>query len=159
MTIVAWDGHILAADSQLNDEKDMRLGRCRKIFRLKNKALLGTAGDGDDRDMRALLAKSTPRRLPTRDQLAATKTDFHGILVFPKGQAFFIACEFGKKDEDGTDEWIGEVLAITDRVFAVGHGKYLAYGALDAGKNAIETVRIVCGRDTTCALPVQYEKL
>ena len=71
----------------------MHLTNCRKIFRLKNRALIGTAGDSDDRELRILLGKSTPRKLPTRQQLADTKTDFAGIMVFPKGQIFYIAIE------------------------------------------------------------------
>lgn len=159
MTVIAYSAkhRILAADSRCSDEFSMHLTNCKKIFRLKNGALVGTAGDDDDRLVRAVLEKASPRRMPTRQQLADTRTTFVGLLVFPKGQVFVIT--IGVKEYSNTDEWDGCVSPISDDFVAVGHGQQYAYGALEAGKNPIEAVRITCRRDTTCALPVQHEKL
>lgn len=159
MTVIAYSAkhRILAADSRCSDAFAMHLTNCRKIFRLKNGALLGTAGDDDDREVQALLGKASPRKMPTRQQLADTKTDFLGILVFPKGQVFRI--EIGVTEYANSDEWFSSVSPITDDVIAVGHGQQFAYGALDLGHSPQEAVRVTCKRDTTCALPVQWEKV
>jgi hypothetical protein len=159
MTVVAYSSRhkVLAADSRLNDEFRMHLTNCRKIFRLANKALLGTAGDSDDRLVRDLLGRATPRKMPSRQHLSDTKTDFEGILVFPKGQVFVISICF--EEREGGGEWRGAIDPISDELVAVGHGKQFAYGALEAGKTPVEAIRIACRRDTTCALPVQWERL
>jgi 20S proteasome alpha/beta subunit len=157
MTVIAYSAkhRVLAADSRCSDSKAMHLTNCKKVFRLKNKALLGTAGDSDDRDVRALLAKATPRKMPTREQLAALKCSFDGILVFPKGQVFVVSIEY-EADEKG---WSGAVDPISDNFVAVGHGAQFAYGAMEAGADPVKAVRVACRRDTTCALPVQHEKV
>lgn len=159
MTVIAYSAkhRIMAADSRSSDEHAMHLTNCKKIFRLKNKALLGTAGDSDDRAVRDLLAKATPRKLPTREQLSATRTNFHGLLVFPKGQVFMVWVEWVEHDSSG--EWNAIVEPITDAFVAVGHGAQFAYGALEVGADPMKAVRAACRRDTTCALPVQWEPL
>lgn len=131
----------------------MHLTNAQKIYRLKNGAVVGTAGDSDDRDVRALLEKATPRRMPSRKDLAETKTTFEGIMVFPKGQVFSVNVWREK------DEWRGAVDPISDTIIATGHGWQFAYGAMEAGASPIDAVRITCRRDITCALPVQYEKI
>ena len=157
MTVIAYSAKhkVLAADSRCSDDRSMHLTNCKKIFRLSNGALLGTAGDSDDRDVRNLLAKSSPKKLPTRAQLAELKMTFDGLLVFPKGQVFVVSIEF-EANEKG---WSGAIDSITDNYVAVGHGAQFAYGALEAGKSPVDAVRIACRRDTTCALPVQWERL
>jgi 20S proteasome alpha/beta subunit len=159
MTVIAYSAkhRMMAADSRCSDGYAMHLTNCRKIFRLKNHALLGTAGDSDDRLVRDILSKATPRKLPSRAALAETKTEFHGILVFPKGQVFVI--DIGWHEHAAEGEWMGSIDPITDDLVAVGHGQQFAYGALEAGKNPRDAVRITCKRDTTCALPVQWETL
>lgn len=159
MTVIAYSAkhRILAADSRCSDSHSMHLTHCRKIFRLKNGALLGTAGDSDDRDVRTLLSKATPRRLPSRAELAALKTTFDGILVFPKGQVYVVSISWDEHESEG--EWTGAVDPITDNIVAVGHGAQFAYGAMEAGADPRRAVQITCRRDTTCALPLQWEKL
>ena len=159
MTVIAYSRKtkVLAADSRCSNEFGMHLTNCQKIFRLKNGALLGTSGDSDDREVRNLLAKATPRRMPSKQQLADTKTTFTGILVFPKGQVFYVCVDYVEHDSEG--EWSGSCESITDEVVAVGHGQEYAYGALDSGKSPQDAVRVACKRDSTCALPLQWEHL
>lgn len=159
MTVIAYSSKykILAADSRCTDAHMMHYTNCKKIFRLKNGALLGTSGDSDDRGVRALLEKATPKRMPTRAQLAELKMVFSGILVFPKGQVFTIDTDYIDRQGDG--EWAGAVDQITDEIVAVGHGAQFAYGAMEAGASPIDAVRATCRRDTTCALPVQWERI
>lgn len=156
MTVIAYSSRarIMAADSRSSDEHAMHLTNCRKIFRLKNGALLGTAGDSDDRDVRAILAKASPRKMPSREQLAATKTTFQAIMVFPKGHVFLIEIDW--EDHANEGEWRASVDPVSDRFIAVGHGQQFAYGALEHGATSVDAVRVACKRDLTCALPVQY---
>jgi 20S proteasome alpha/beta subunit len=159
MTVIAYSAkhRVLAADSRCSDGHSMHLTNCKKVFRLKNKALLGTAGDSDDRAVRDLLGKATPRKMPSRDQLAALKSSFDGILVFPKGQVFVVSIDWQEHESEG--EWTGSVDPISDPIVAVGHGAQFAYGAMEAGADPVKAVRVACRRDTTCALPVQHEKV
>jgi 20S proteasome alpha/beta subunit len=159
MTVIAYSSkhRILAADSRCSDAYGMHLTNCQKIFRLRNSALLGTAGDSDDRDVRELLARATPRKLPTRPALAELKSQFTGVLVFPKGQLFLVS--IGYREFTNTGEWAASVDSIRDEILAVGCGAQFAYGAMEAGATPVEAVRATCKRDTACALPVQWEKL
>jgi len=157
MTCVAYRDGVMASDSRCSDEYDMHLTNCRKIFRLKNGALLGSAGDDDDRTIRELLSKASPRKMPTREQLAATKTTYSAIMVFPKGQVYVVSV--GVREYDHDSVWDGSVSAITDPFVAVGSGQQYAYGAMEHGASAQEAVRTACKRDLHCALPLQWESV
>lgn len=159
MTVIAYSSkhRILAADSRCSDASGMHVTNCQKIFRLRNGALLGTAGDSDDRDVRELLARATPRKLPTRAQLAEIKNIFAGVLVFPKGHVYTVDIWHREFDYEG--EWAGSVDAIRDEIVAVGCGAQYAYGAMEVGATPVAAVRAACRRDSACALPVQWEQL
>ncbi len=154
MTVIAYKDGVMAADSRSTDEHDMHLTDCEKIVRLKSGALLGGAGDSDDRAVVKLLQHATPRKMPTRKQLGDTHTDYEGILVFPNRMVFCVSI---KRDEDNEDEWRGEIYRVTDKMISVGSGKQFAYGAMEAGASAFEAVEITCRRDTGCAIPVQHK--
>ncbi len=157
MTVIAYSTkhRILAADSRASDDKgEYHLTDCQKVYRLKNGALLGLAGDGDSRDLQTLLEKATPRKMPSRAQLVELKLDATALLVFPKGQVFMITAEYMKSRES----WTGEVMPIRDRYVAIGSGQAYAYGAMEAGADPIKAVRAACRRDLLCALPVDWEE-
>lgn len=159
MTVIAYSARhrIMAADSRCSDEYGMHLTNCQKIFRLKNGAILGTAGDSDDRDIRAVLASASPRKMPTRKALSELKNSFMGILVFPRGQIFVVSVYYREFQSEG--EWAASVDSIRDEIVAAGCGAQYAYGAMEAGADPIKAVRAACKRDTACALPVQWEAL
>lgn len=159
MTVIAYSSkhRIMAADSRCSSASGMHVTACQKIFRLANGALLGTAGDSDDRDVRDLLAKARPRKLPTRQALAEIRSDFRGILVFPKGQIYTVDIWHREFDHEG--EWSASVDEIQDAIVAAGCGAPYAYGAMEVGADPIQAVQATCRRDTACALPVQSEKL
>lgn len=159
MTVIAYSSkfHVMAADSRCTDAFGMHMTSCQKVFRLRNGALLGTAGDSDDRDVRDLLAKATPRKLPARGTLAEIRNRFCGILVFPKGQIYTV--DIWHREHDFEGEWAASVDAIRDSIVAAGCGAQFAYGAMEVGANPIQAVRATCRRDTACALPVQWESL
>lgn len=159
VTVIAYSAKhkIIAADSRCSDSTGMHLTSCKKLFRLRNGALLGTSGDADERDVRDLLSRATPRKLPTRGALAEMKSSFEGLLVFPRGQVFLVNVWHREFDHEG--EWAGSVDVISDPIVAVGCGFAFAYGAMEVGASPVQAVRAACRRDPACALPVQWESI
>lgn len=159
MTVIAYSSkhRILAADSRCSDATGMHITSCQKVYRLHNGALLGTAGDSDDRDVRALLSKATPRKMPARQALAELRSQFFGVIVFPKGHVYTV--DIWHREHEFEGEWAGCVDAIRDEIVAVGCGYQYAYGAMEVGADPRAAVRAACRRDSACALPVQWEKL
>jgi 20S proteasome alpha/beta subunit len=153
MTVIAYSSKhkIIAADSRLSDEIGMHVTNCQKLFRLRSGAVLGTAGDSDDRDVRELLGKVTLNKLPRRVALAELECTFAGIMAFPRGRVFTINIW---QRESG---WAGSLDEIHDAMVAIGCGAQFAYGAMEAGASPIAAVQATCRRHAACALPVQWE--
>lgn len=148
MTTIACKAGTMAADSRCTDEKGQFVTRVPKIYLLDSKALLGSAGDADDRDVVTVLNRATPRRLPSRADLASTETEFEGLLLFPNGQLFFV-------DVHHTDNgWVSSVLECKERFASVGSGSKYALGAMTFGANAKEAVEVACRFDTASGPPV-----
>jgi hypothetical protein len=160
MTVIAYSAkhRVLATDSRCSSEDGAILTSCQKLYRLKSGALLGLSGEADDRDVVRLLESATPKKLPTRAQIAELKNNFYGILVFPKGQLFTVESEF-YEHSGSHGEWTGQVLPIRDPFVALGCGADFAMGAMEHGASPVEAVRIACRRNSFCALPVQWAKL
>lgn len=136
-----------------------------KVRRLSSGALLGGAGDNDSRAVEELLDKvKDARKLPTRDQLAATKVSYLGLLALPRGGVYCIST--GKVDEMGfpadENDDFGIWLATTMGGYAaVGSGADYALSAMDAHQSvtAREAVAIACRRDINSRLPVHALRL
>lgn len=111
--------------------------------------MIGEAGDADNRDILNLLGKATLLKLPLKAKLKATETEFRGIWLFKTGEVFRV--EVSKSD----DKWTAEILQITEKQLAVGSGGAYALGAMLAGKNAVEAVKIACRLDNNSGLPVE----
>lgn len=157
MTVVAYSSkhRILAADSRCSStELDKHVTSMTKVFRLKNGAIFGFAGEADVRDLCELLSKASARKMPTRAQLIEIKNENEGIIVFPSGSVWTIEIEYDKRIG-----WKGEAVPIRDPIVAIGCGADFAYGAMEFGANPIEAVRAACKRDLFCALPVHWERL
>ena len=155
MTTIAFSSGIMAADSRAsdNDARGVFVTKCQKIYRLANNCLLGTAGDDDSREVQALLGKCKgPKSLPTRAELAATRTDFAGILVFPKGQIYLI--DIRMREYEHTGEWSGEVLESRERYAATGSGQEFALGAMAHGASAAQAVAIAAKFDLATGGPI-----
>ncbi len=134
-----------------------------KIRRLSSGAILGQAGDNDCRAIDALLDKvKDPRKLPSREQLAATKESFMGLLALARGGVYCVSTgkvdEMGFPVDDGED--YGVWLATTMGGYAaVGSGSDYALSAMDAGATAREAVAIACRRDINSRPPVHVLRL
>lgn len=160
MTTIAWDGKTLASDSRGTDDNEMVLTNCQKLYTLSNGAILGTAGDDDIRKLMKLIGKAKkPSELPSKKKLAATKTDFKGILVLRTGEVYIVEVAKPKSLDADVDEWTGYICEITDSMCAVGTGAPYAYGAMEFGASAEEAVEVACRRDPFSALPVQILKI
>lgn len=162
MTTIAYRAGIMACDSCWTYGSTQVVSAI-KIKRLSSGALLGQAGDNDCRNIDALLDKiKDPRKLPTREQLAATKESFMGLLALPRGGVYCIST--GKVDEMGfpvdDDEDFGVWLATTMGGYAaVGSGSDYALSAMDAGATARDAVSIACRRDINSRPPVHVLSL
>lgn len=144
----------MAADSKCTDSLGMFVTKMPKLYRLSNKSVFGHAGDIDVRLILDLLSKSTLKKLPTRTDLALTKTDMNGLWSFLDGTVYLVTVAVS---DTGTNfaEWTGELLEVSERFIAVGGGSPYAMGAMAAGKTAAEAVNIACRLDAFCQLPVK----
>lgn len=155
MTTIAYKDGWMAADSKCTDGwTGAFLTKTHKIWRCKkNGALVGQCGDADCRDILPLLEGATPKRMPTREQLANTKCSGSWIVAFPRGAVFIVDVET-RNMGDGA-EWSGSVVEIEERWCAVGSGQQFALGAMAAGKSAADAVHIACRYDSYSQAPVR----
>ena len=152
MTVIAYKEGIMASDSRSSDNGYIAT-RCQKIFRLPSGALLGTAGDNDDRGIRELLSKvKLPKMLPSRKELADTRIDFLGLLVLPRGHIFIVRID--RENWEGGFEWTGSLWEHKEPIAAIGTGDQYALGAMVAGRSAAQAVAIAIKFDTRCGPPV-----
>lgn len=129
-----------------------------KLHRLSSGALLGSAGDNDNRAIVELLDKiKDPKKLPSRAALAETKVEFMGLLAFPKGGVWVISSAatdvngWVGRDEyaSGSEEDAGVWPATTMGGYAaVGSGGDYALAAMDAHHSisAARAVEVACKR-------------
>lgn len=148
-TIAAKDG-TMASDARCTNDDASFATRMSKVFRLDNKALLGCSGDADCRDVIALLNKATLKKLPSRAELAATRTDFGGLMLFPNGTLYYIDIQ----QLPNSPDWVASVVECKERFAAVGSGAAYALGAMAAGRSAKQSVEIACRFDTMSGPPV-----
>ena len=143
MTTVAYKAGVLACDSAWSDDSRI-IGLITKIRRFDTGALYGGSGDGDDRALLNLIYNvSDPNDLPPYDALWEIQADLNALMIFPDGRAFFI---YTGPESCGAHP--------IDAPAAIGSGKLLAIGAMDAGKSATEAVEIACVRDCHSKGPV-----
>lgn len=165
MTVIAWRNGIMACDSCWS-YGSTQVASAIKIKRLSSGALLGSAGDNDSRAMEVLLDKiKDPSKLPTREQLAATKCDFLGLLALPRGGVYVISSsptnEAGwTSREDDDDAESGVWLATTMGGYAaIGGGADFALAAMAAKATAAQAVEITCRFAMDCRVPVHVRRL
>lgn len=156
MTVIAYRDRILACDSCWATIDGLQEVSMTKIRFLKSGALLGCAGEGDSRDVELLIENvKTEKDLPLRSELQRLKLDFQGLIVLPNGKVFIIETS---ETPDKKDAEVG-VYQLNRGFAAVGTGKELAFGAMAAGKGAIEAVQITCEWDINCRPPIHSLEL
>lgn len=132
MTVIAWDGATLAADSQLN-YGNTRLA-CEKLFSLPDGGIVGFAGDAAkcQRLLRWLRGEGPrPRRL----------ANAHAIRVDAAGVAYLYA-------------ETSEAERITSRYVAIGCGDDFAMGCMVSGRSSAEAVALTIEHNSQCGPPV-----
>lgn len=131
MTVIAWDGHRLAADKAQNDCGTVR--SVTKIHRLKDGTLLGTSGDSS--------TGALVERWYAEGQDRATYPDkdgkVHLLVITPDRKVLMF-------DGGPLPEFL------EDPFTAIGCGRGFAIGAMEAGKTATEAVLIACKHDAYC---------
>jgi len=158
MTTIAYSAKhkILCSDSRASDDHDAHFSTIKKVYRLKNGSLYANSGDSDDRDLRSLLSKASPRKMPSRTQLLTLKQTIEAIVVFPKGQCFTINVDF---EDEKIKDWNAAVDLASEQFVSIGSGYQFALGAMSVGASPLEAVRAACKWDLKSALPLQWEKL
>jgi ATP-dependent protease HslVU (ClpYQ) peptidase subunit len=141
MTIIAYRDGIMAADSAVFDG-DTYAGEVRKIHRLPDGSLLGTAGA---LAMAKIAADwlSGPMEGSPPD---LREGSLYGILVRSNGDVFSI-------DRNLIP------MRFKARFYAEGSGCSVALGAMAAGAPASEAALIACTFDAKCRGPVQVERI
>jgi hypothetical protein len=136
MTTIAFDGSVLATDSQVTNS-DLICGTTAKIFKLKNGALVALCGS---LSLQALVAAW----LDGGDRPEIQEDDnLNGIICYADGTAFEISR--GLRMFPATIPWAG------------GSGQTVALTAMHCGKNAVEAAWMACVLDIHSGLPVQSE--
>lgn len=137
MSVIAWDGKVVAADRQANDQ-DMRI-LCKKLSVVKKTGdIIGTIGDFDiglglERWYRA---GAEPKKFP-RHKDEATK-----LIVITKA---------GRAMEYSTGP---NATPIEEPFMAWGAGRDVAIGALAMGANAKKAVQVASRYITSCGMGV-----
>ncbi len=157
MTVIAYKNGVLASDSRATEGYRIFSDKVKKLYRLANGAMAGTAGDCDCRDVLDLLGKATPKKMPSKAELAETKTGFRGIVVFPKGDVFEVMIDIDESAPE--DRWWAAVVEVGEKYHAVGCGEDSALTAMRLGKSAVEAVRCAIAENAGCGGAVQTMRL
>ena len=146
----------MACDSSYIGDDDAQDASMTKITRLSSGALLGGAGDSDDRDVIALFDKvKSPKQFPTRKQLAELALNYVGILVLPSGRIFKIYTTADPNPKDDRSM----IWECNRGMAAAGSGAHLALGNMTATASAVEGVKAACKWNPYCRLPVHSVEL
>lgn len=156
MTTIAYTKGFMACDSCWA-AADVQTTSLIKITRLPSGALLGTAGDADDRTLQELLKNvKSVNKLPSRDALAALRCEMDAIFVLKSGQVFKIGIE---RDGRHSSDFDAQIWPANRGVAAAGSGAELAIGAMAYGASAKEAVAIACNWDLNSRGPVHVVRL
>lgn len=138
MTIIAWDGKMLAADKQ-STSSGLR-STVTKIRRAQSGALIGWTGTQDAGILMAdwYEAGAILEKLPKSQ---ADKEDWSALIVIDGGRVLRY------------EQW-GVPFVIEDAFIAFGSGRDYAMGAMARGATAREAVAIACRFDNGCGMGI-----
>lgn len=134
MTVIAWDGKVLAGD-RLGDASGTKV-TIRKVYRVKSKDgrryLIGAAGSsGLIAAWRRWIEGSGPEPRMTKDD------EFAALMVDERLRVWKV-------------EWNLAHIRYRDRIAAIGSGRGEALGAMAMGADARRAVQIASRFDTNC---------
>jgi hypothetical protein len=159
VTTIVVKGGYMASDSAITDENNRNIGSIEKIFRLEHGHLYGSCGDGDDRELRRLLhGIQSPADMPTASALKKVDGDIEAIVLFKSGELWDVCT--GKH---------ANAFPVEDSHFAIGSGRQIATGVLDAldrvpsdwtmEKKVKTAVLVAIDRDIFSCGPVRVHKI
>lgn len=138
MSVIAWDGHTLAADKQASFGTLIRTTT--KIFRCSN-ALLAYAGEAAfGEEVKAWWERGAdPDKFPVS---CRDKDDWAGLMVFRR------AAPIARYERTPYPVWF------EDKQFAIGSGRDFAIAAMYLGKTAREAVEVAIALDSGCGVGI-----
>jgi len=145
----------MGSDSRVSDEGDSSIfsNKHKKIHQLKNKAIIGIAGDADYRAILDLFGRV--KKLPTSKQIIALGCEFEALLYWLDHTLWYISSAKRSVNE----EWYAQVLQITDGFTAIGSGAKFAIGALDRGATVEQAIKTAIKYDPACGGSVQLVEI
>ena len=143
MTVIAWDGKMLAADKQATSS-GLRV-TCTKIRRAADGSLLAWTGDGA---AGMLMANwyDAGQKADEYPKPQADKDEWARLVVIRGGKIHTY------------DRW-PVLLTYEDKFMAFGSGRDFALGAMSMGATAKEAVEIACRFENGCGMGVDYMAL
>ena len=156
MTTIAYKDGVMAADTRWSDDGVVTVHQS-KLLKFDTGALLGGAGDCDDREIVNMFSKvRLISQLPSRSELGGIQLCYDGIFVLPFGRVFRVYTSGvapGNRNCHLYDQF-GLYEIHTRGPLAVGSGGVIARVAMECGKSAVEAVEVACRFDTSSGLPV-----
>lgn len=140
MTVIAYDGLILAADQQ--GTRGRLIEKTTKLFRYNcggKQCVLGTSGTQETGLLMIEWYKNGA--LPPKYPDCQQKDGWSNLIVVMRDKVMFYS------------RWPAPVL-LEDKFMAWGSGQDFAVGAMAAGKNAIEAVEITCLYSDACGVGI-----
>lgn len=143
MTVIVTDGHLMACDGLIEDNQTIVSTIAKKIDRLSDGSLVGTAGDCLVGDLIVKWINTSPRKrgeYPGDGQTRALHLMPNGVL--------HLYCR----------ECKGNPLPV-DPPYAIGSGMDYALAALDMGGTVSQAVAVAIKRNAYCGGDIQIEAI
>lgn len=140
MTVIAFDGKIIAADKQATNNGLRHI--CNKLEKIKGGYIAIAGTDNKSLPMVEWYKKGCK----IKDFPPQIKDEFGLIIVFKNGEVYQY-------------ENAPYPIKRTDKIMAWGCGRDYAIGAMAAGKNAIDAVKITSDHSVDCGLGVDWVKI
>lgn len=150
MTVIAWDGKTLAADTAVTSGNDY-IAEFTKVFTLKSGSIIGIAGSPDEREVINLLNQTDEN--PSSEDLKNLGFDLDCVLVNRDKEVWHIAAGVDK------DRPFAQMYKIDSKFTAAGSGGSLALLAMHMGATAEEACRWACKFNNSCREPIRTLKL
>jgi hypothetical protein len=148
MTVIVWDGEILAADKQATDDGIRRtITKIRRVAKGKNKGhLMGGSGAATQANvmMDWYAAGAVPDHFPRYQD----DNNLSAVLTVVTTEGLILRYEYTPVP-----------IVFEDAQYCTGSGRDIAYGALHMGANAVEAVQVVSEFMSDCGMGVDAIRL
>jgi hypothetical protein len=151
MTVVVYKDGVLASDSGVTDNMT-HVGTVTKLF---------THGEGKNDRPRVRYGFAGPCMaiMPIKKWIAAPPVqDFNPPDILKEESVEMIVVENGPNSFLDNPLYCdhGYFYDITAAYYAIGAGRFIAMGAMEAGASAVKAVEIVCKLHQGCSMPIQF---